>query len=185
MKATPFLTSALCVLCACASAPKIDYYTLGMEPSGRVDAAANLSVERLSTTQALGRSQIMVLASPTQIDYYATDHWAGSVGELVQQKLEAEFGPSVDGRRTLVVSGKVLACEQVDGPGGVSAQVKLEIVVRDAGVARYQSPVLEKSYSSSRSVSGSNPGSVVEELSRCVEEIAAEIAADVSSLQPS
>ena len=182
MRSTPYLTVALCALCACASAPKIDYYTLGMEPSGRVVGAANLSVERLTSTQALGRSQIMVLASPTRIDYYATDHWAGSVGELVQQKLAAEFGPPVDGRRTLVVSGKVLACEQVDRPGGADARVKLEIVVRDAEVPRYQTPLIEKSYSSSRSVSGSNPGSVVEELSRCVEEIAAEIAADVSAL---
>jgi len=182
MRSTPYLTVALCVLCACASAPKIDYYTLGMEPSGRVVGAANLSVERLTSTQALGRSQIMVLASPTRIDYYATDHWAGSVGELVQQKLAAEFGPPVDGRRTLVVSGKVLACEQVDRPGGADARVKLEIVVRDAEVPRYQTPLIEKSYSSSRPVSGSNPGSVVEELSRCVEEIAAEIAADVSAL---
>ena len=182
MRLTPFITVALCALCACASAPKIDYYTLGMESSGRVDPAVNLTVERLRTTEALGRSQIMVLASPTRIDYYATDQWAGSVGEMVQQKLAAEFGPPVDGRRTLIVSGKVLACEQVDRPGGAEARVKLEIVVRDAEVPRYQPPLLEKSYSSSRSVSGSNPGSVVEELSRCVEEIAAEIAADVSTL---
>ena len=182
MKATPFLTSALCVLCACASAPKIDYYTLGMESSGRIEVGSNLSVERLSSTQALGRSQIMVLASPTRIDYYATDHWAGSIGELVQQKLAAEFGPPVDGRRTLAVSGKVLACEQVDRPDGTQARVRLEIVVRDAEVPRYQPPLIEKSYSSSRPVSGSNPGSVVEELSRCVEVIAAEIAADVSAL---
>jgi len=182
MRLTPFITVALCALCACASAPKIDYYTLGMESSGRVDPAVNLSVERMRTTEALGRSQIMILASPTRIDYYATDQWAGSVGEIVQQKLAAEFGPPIDGRRALIVSGKVLACEQVDRPGGAEARVKLEIVVRDAEVPRYQPPLLEKSYSSSRSVSGSNPGSVVEELSRCVEEIAAEIAADVSTL---
>ena len=182
MRSTLFLTVALCVLSACASAPKIDYYTLGMESSGRVDSAINISVERLRTTEALGRSQIMVLASPTRVDYYATSHWAGSVGEQVQQKLTAEFGPTVDGRRTLVVSGKVLACEQVDGPGGAEARVKLEIAVRDAEVARYQPAVLEKSYASRRSVSGSNPGSVVEGLSRCVEEIAAEIADDLSAL---
>jgi uncharacterized lipoprotein YmbA len=182
MRPIPFLTVVLCVVCACASAPKIDYYTLGMESSGRVDTTANISVERLRTTEALGRSQIMVLASPTRVDYYATRHWAGSVGEQVQRKLVAEFGPPIEGRKTFVVSGKVLACEQVDRPGGTNARVKLEIVVRDAEVPRYQKPVLEKSYSSSRSVTGPSPGSVVEELSRCVEEIAAEIAADVSSL---
>jgi len=182
MRSTPILIVAICVLCACASAPKIDYYTLGMESSGRIETAVNLSVERLRTSETLGRSQIMVLASPTRIEYYATDHWAGSVGELVQQKLAAEFGPPVEDRRTLVVSGKVLACEQVDVPGGAEARVRLEIVVRDAEVPKYQPPLLEKSYSSSRAVAGSNPGSVVEGLSRCVEDIAAKIAADVSAL---
>jgi hypothetical protein len=100
---------------------------------------------------------------------------------MVQQKLAAEFGPPVDGRRNVVVSGRVLACEQVDRAGGAEARVKLEIVVRDAESPRYQPPLLEKSYASSRSVSGSNPGSAVQELSRCVEDIAAAIAADVSS----
>jgi hypothetical protein len=124
----------------------------------------------------------MVLASPTRVEFYATDHWAGSVGEQVQQKLAAEFGPPVDGRKTLVISGKVLACEQVDRSGGAEARVRLDIVVRDSETPRYQPPLLEKSYSSSRPVPGANPGSVVSELSRCVEDIAAEIAADVSSL---
>lgn len=181
MRSTPILLLAMCTLCACASAPKIDYYTLGMESSGVSDPAVNLTVERLRTTEALGRNQIMVLASPTRIDYYATDHWAGSVGEMVQQKLAAEFGPPVAGRRNLVVSGRVLACEQVDQAGGAEARVKLEIVVRDAEVPRYQAPELENTYSSSRPIHGSKPGSLVQELSRCVEEIAAAIAADVSS----
>ena len=101
---------------------------------------------------------------------------------MVQQKLMAEFGPPIAGRKKLVVSGKVLACEQVDVPGGAEARVRLEIVVRDAEVPKYQPPLLDKSYSSSRAVAGSNPESVVEELSRCVEDIAAEIAADVSAL---
>jgi ABC-type uncharacterized transport system auxiliary subunit len=182
MKSTPFLTVALSVLCACASAPKIDYYTLAMESSGQTETAVNISVERLRTTEALGRSQIMVLASPTRIDYYASAQWAGSIGELVQQKLAAEFGPSVDGRKTLVVCGKVLAFEQVDGPGGVEARVRLDIVVRDAETPRYKAPLLEKSYVASRPAPGSNPGSVVSELSRCVENIAAAIAEDISSL---
>ena len=97
MRSTPLLTLALCTICACASAPKIDYYTLGMDPSGRSEPTVNLSVERFRSTEALSRSQIMVLASPTRIEYYATDQWAGSIGELVQRKLAAEFGPSVDG----------------------------------------------------------------------------------------
>lgn len=172
----------VCSLGGCASAPKIDYYTLGMVSSGQARPTVNLSVERFRTIEALSRSQIMVLASPTRIEYYATDHWAGSVGELVQQKLAAEFGPPVDGTRTLVVSGTVLACEQVDRAGAADAHVKLDIVVRDAEVPRYHLPLFEKSYSATRPVAVAGPGSVVEQLSRCVEDIAAEIVADVSKL---
>ena len=182
MRSTATISAALCVLCACASAPKIDYYTLGMQPSGTVNAGVNLEVERLRTTEALGRSQIMVLASPTRVEYYATDQWAGSVGEMVQQKLATEFGLSVEGRKTLNVSGTVLACEQVEGPGGTRAQVTLAIAIRDPATPRYRPALFEKIYDSSRPVSEPNPASVVVELSRCVEEIAAEIAADASKL---
>jgi len=183
MRSTPLLTVAFFTMCACASAPKIDYYTLGMEPSGRAEPTVNLSVERFRSTEALGRSQIMVLASPTRIEYYATDQWAGSIGELVQRKLAAEFGPAVEGRKTMVVSGKVVACEQVDRSGGADARVTLEVVVRDAELPRYLPPLLEKSYSASRQVSSMSAASVVQELSRCVEEIAEQIAADASSLE--
>jgi ABC-type uncharacterized transport system auxiliary subunit len=154
-----------------------------MESSGRADTTVNLSVERFRTTEALGRSQIMVLMSPTRIEYYATDQWAGSIGELVQQKMAAEFGPPLEGQRTLVLSGTVLSCEQVDLPNGAEARVRLEITVRDAEVPRYQPPVLEKSYASSRPVTGSIPSAVVDQLSRCVEDIAAEVAQDVSNIQ--
>jgi uncharacterized lipoprotein YmbA len=172
----------LCICCGCASAPKINYYSLGMDSSGEVNTEVNLKVERLRTTEALGRSQIMIRASATRIEYYAVDQWAGSVGELIQQKLAAEFGPPVEGRRTLVVSGLVAACEQVDGPGGSVARVKLEIAVRDAAEARYQPPLLEKTYEASRGVAAPSADTVAGALSICVQQIAAEIAADVSSL---
>lgn len=176
------IIAVLCVCCACASAPKINYYSLGVESSGEARPAVNLKVERLRTTEALGRSQIMARASATRIEYYAVDQWAGGVGELVQQKLAAEFGPPVEGRTTLVVSGIVVACEQVDNPGGSEARVQLEIVIRDAAEARYQPPLLEKTYAVSREVVGPSVEALVDALSRCVAQIAADIAADVSAL---
>jgi ABC-type uncharacterized transport system auxiliary subunit len=182
MRFHPISALLVCILCGCASAPKIDYYTLGMESSGQTTPSVNLAVERFRSTEALNRSQIMVLASSTRIDYYATDHWAGSIGELVQRKLVAEFGPLHEGRKTLTVSGTVVSCEQVDRPGGVEARVELEIVLRDSESARYRPPLLEKSYVSSRPVAGASVASLVDELSRCVEDIAAQIAADVSSI---
>jgi len=173
--------AVLCVSCACASAPKINYYTLGMESSGEARPGVNLSVERLRTTEALGRSQIMIRTSATRIEYYAVDQWAGGIGELIQQKLAAEFGPPIEGRRTFKVSGMVVACEQVDIPGGSEARVKLAVVIREATEARYRPPLLERSYQATRGVSRASADAVVDALSGCVDQIAAEIAADVSS----
>jgi len=176
------LSVAALLLVACASTPKINYFTPAMESSGKAQATVNLQVERLRTTEALGRSQILISTSPTEIEYYANDHWAGSVAELVQQKLTVEFGPPVEGRRKLSVSGIVLAFGQVDVSGGAEGRVKLHIEVRDPEKRRFAQPLLEKTYEVSRSASKPGSAAVVVALSQSVEEIAAEIAADVSSL---
>jgi ABC-type uncharacterized transport system auxiliary subunit len=182
MRARLFLSAASCLLMACASSPKISYYTLAMEPSGQARSTVNLEVERLRTTEALGRSQILILASATEVEYYASDHWAGSVAELVQQKLAVEFGPTVEGRKTLRVSGIVLACGQVDVPGGAEGRVKIHIEVRDPEKKRYEKPILAKTYEARRPASRPTASALVVALSQCVEQIAAEIAADTSAI---
>jgi len=181
MRLTPVLSIVLCVLSGCASAPKIDYYTLGMESSGRARPQANLVVERLRTSEALARSQIMIQVSATRVEYYATDQWAADVGEQIQRKLAAEFGPPVAGRKNLTVLGTVLACEQVDIAGGAEAWMKLAIVIRDPAQARYETPLLEKTYEARLSVPEASAASVVQGLSKCAEQIATKIANDVSS----
>ncbi len=182
MRLMPVLSIVLCIVSACASAPKIDYYTLGMEGSGQARPQANLVVERLVTTEALGRSQIMIQVSATRVEYYATDQWVSGLGGEVQRKLAAEFGPPVAGRKSLTVSGTVLACEQVDVAGSAEAWMKLGIVIRDPEKPRYEAPLLEKNYEARLSVPKSNAAAVVNGLSRCAEQIAAEIAADASTL---
>ena len=96
--------------------------------------------------------------------------------------MTAEFGPLVKDRRTLTVSGTVLACEQVDVAGGAEARMKLGIVIRDPAKPRYEAPLLEKTYEARRSVSEPSSAAVVKGLSQCAERIAAEIAADAASL---
>ena len=166
---------------ACASAPKIDYYTLDMAATGKAEKDANIVVERLQTTEALSRSQILIQTSPTRVVYYATDRWAGSIGELVQQKLTAEFGEPEEGSKNFVLSGMVVAFEQVDGPGGASARVELRARVRDAAGKRFQDPLLEKTYLATRPLGKASPDEVVTGLSRCLEQIAAEIVADLNT----
>jgi ABC-type uncharacterized transport system auxiliary subunit len=176
------LIAVVCALTACASAPKISYYTLAMDPSGQAEPAVNLVVEGVRTTDALARSQIMIQASPTEIEYYATAQWAGDLAALVRQKLTAEFGPVVEGRRTLALSVMVLSCEQVDGAGGAEARMMLSVTLRDPADAHSRQPLLEKTYEASRPVSRASAGGVVESLTVCAEEIAAEIAADATAI---
>ncbi len=173
----------LCWVTACASAPKISYYTLSMIPSGTVAASVNLAVEQVRTSDALSRSRIMIQASPTEIEYYATDHWAGGLAELVRQKLTAEFGQPVEGRPTLVVTANVLSCEQVDAAAGVEARMKLSVTFRDPSQKRYQGALLEKSYEATRPAARASAGAVVEALSLCAEQIAGEIAADAGAFR--
>lgn len=167
---------------ACASAPKFNYYTLAVEPSGSVRPEINLRVERLRTTGALGDDRIHIQASPTRVEYYATERWAAGVGEIVQRKLAAEFGPALTGRRILVVTGTVLACGQIDTKEGAAAHVKLVLEIRDPALKRFEPPLLEKTYEATLPAAAPAADAVVDALSRCVERIAAEIAEDASAL---
>lgn len=178
MRAKLYLVVLSCVLCGCASAPKIDYYTLGDESSGKAKPERNIVVERFRTTEALGRSQILIAPSETRVEYYATAHWAGGVGELVQRKLAAEFGPPVEGRPTVRLSGTVLACEQVDTAGGAEARLKIFVKLRDPEQKRYRAPLLEKTYEASLPAEHRTADAVVKALARCAERIAGEIAED-------
>ena len=101
---------------------------------------------------------------------------------MVEQKLAVEFGPAGDGRRTLMVSGTVVAFEQVDSPSGPQAFVRLEIAIRDGGAKRYEAPLLEKTYEATRAADSNSVDAVVQALSRAIEAIAAEIADDAAGL---
>lgn len=170
------------VLSSCASAPSLDYYTVDMSPSGAGGASANLAVGRFVVSDKLDRHQIVIQESPTRIAYYATDRWASSIGEMVEQKLAAEFGPVDGARRSLIVDGRIVAFEQVDTAAGPVAKAALDVIVRDGASKRYEAPLLEKSYTVERPASEDSVDAVVRALSRALETIAAEIASDAAGL---
>ena len=170
-------------LAGCASAPRIDYYTLGTEASGHAGPPVNVVVERFRTTEALARRGIMVSLSDTRVAYRGTDQWAESLGGLVQQRLTAAFGTPVEGRRTVKLSGTVLACEEAIRPSGRYAVIKLAVEVRDATEASYRPPLLAKIYEADRPVrEGEDVAPVVEALAVGLDGIAAEIAEDLRKL---
>jgi len=172
----------LVVVAGCASTPNLDFYTLDMSSSGKTKVGLNLEVDRFTVSEKLDRTQILIQYTPTRIDYYAHERWAMSVGDMVEQKLAVEFGPAVDGRRTLIVSGRVIAFEQVDSSSGPQALARLEIAIREGGAKRFETPLLEKTYEASLAADDNSVDAVVRALSEAIEDIAAEIAADATGL---
>ena len=181
MKKTPIL-GMLVLLISCASAPSLNYYTLDMTASDATDGTVNLVVDHFTVSEKLDRHQIVIQQSPTRVSYYAEDSWASSIGEMVEQKLAAEFGPVDGGLKSLIVEGRVVAFEQVDAAAGPMARVGFDITIRDGDSKRYETPLLEKSYEAEESASENNVDAIVQALSRAVEEIAAQIAEDVAKL---
>ena len=176
-------TVAILVVSGCASVPETNYYTLNMTPSRQAPAGnANVVVDRLRPSEALARPGIMIKKSPTQIEYYAADHWAANLGELVTQKLQAEMGSIAPGFPTLLVSGSILEFSQVDTATGAEAHIQLDLSVRPEGTSAYREPLLRKTYEARGSGAEATAGAVVEALSNGLESLAAQLRTDIASL---
>ncbi len=164
-------------------APK--YYTLDFRPSGKALNLCPLRVERLDAAEPLERSAILIQATPVEVEYYARDYWAAPVAELAAQKLQAEFGDPAT-PEALQVSGTVLAFEQADlEDGSAQAHVKLAIKIRAPGAGPKEHPLLERTYEASIPAAAPQPAEVAKALSRAMEDLAVQIAADAASLKPS
>ncbi len=164
----------------CASSPAARYYTLDMQPSGRPRPQVNVDVDRLRPAEALARRDILVKTSPTQIEYYVSDRWAAGLGELVAEKLEAEFGEDLEARETVVITGTILSFEQVDIAGGAEAHIKLALSFRKEAEGPYAAPFLEKVYELTIPADGADAGAAVKALSRGLEDVADLIASEIA-----
>jgi len=185
MRRFPVLFLVLGVLSACASAPKINYYTLGNGSGGHASPPVQVRVERFRTTGALVPEGIMVSLSDTRVDYHPADRWAESLGTLVQRRLAGAFGTPSGGLRTVVLSGTVLACEEFRRPSGRGARLRLEVEVRDPERGPSGPPLLVRTYEVERPVSpGEDVAPVVEALAAALDELALRIAVDLGELPP-
>ena len=170
------------LMCGCASSSPPRYYTLDMRPSGSASTQYNIDVDRLRPAEALARTDILIEKSPTEIEYYARDRWAAGLSELVGEKLESELGPDLDGRATIIISGRILAFGQADTADGAGAHIKLDIELRLESASRHDKALFEKTYEKTMPAGGKSPSAVVTALSQGLEMIAREIAADVNGL---
>ncbi|MDX9972122.1 MAG: ABC-type transport auxiliary lipoprotein family protein [FCB group bacterium] len=171
-----------CLLAGCRSTPENRFYTLNMAPSGQVKSGLAIDVEPLRTSEALARRDILIKKTPTEVEYYAVDQWAADPGELVTEKLAAEFGHRPDASNRVRVGGQVLGFEQVDTANGAEAHIKLDLTFRKADASRLDEPALKKTYELSLPAQGGGPSSVARALSDGLERLATEIAADANGL---
>jgi uncharacterized lipoprotein YmbA len=163
------------VAAACTSTPDIHYYTLDLRASGEARTECPVTMERFRVSDPLARSQILVQAAPTRIEYYATDEWAGNLGAMVAKKLGAELGADGHAEPAFQVGGTVLECGQVDAGDATEARMALQIIARtmDGQV------VLKRVYHHTESARGASAAAVVEALSRAAEAIATDLAEDL------
>jgi len=170
------------VLAGCATSPPMRYYTLDMQCASTAPHGVHIGIEHLRLAQPLARREIMIQASPTQLDYYALDQWAATLDELVAHKLEAEFGECAEATRDLVLRGRILAFNQVDVPGGAQAHAKIAVALYEPGARLHEPPLFEKTYEARGPATEPTAPAVVEALSRCLEEVAAAIVEDARGL---
>jgi uncharacterized lipoprotein YmbA len=178
---TLLLCLAVAACAGCASTTT-QHFTLDMRPSESA-SPGQLAARHFTVADALANMNIPVRTGPTTLEYYEGVQWAGSLEDLLKEKFQAEFGASVAADGARVIDGHVLAFEQVDLPGGAAeAHCKIEVQVRAAGDSRYAKPLLAKVYDVSSPMAVVTPGTLTESLSRCVEQIAAQVRADVAGL---
>ena len=164
----------------CLSVAENSYYTLDMRDSETVSTGFHVEVGRFVTSDALARPELLIQASPTRIEYYAIDQWASDLGEMVQEKLQVEFGEAES--PTYRIEGDILAFEQVDLDGGADAHVRLRVRGYDATQRRASEPLLRRTYDEVVPASEATPEAVVSALSDGLERIAVQIANDLSTL---
>jgi ABC-type uncharacterized transport system auxiliary subunit len=99
----------------------------------------------------------------------------------VPEKLRAEFGAHQPERKTIVISGDILAFEQVDRDSDAEAHIKLDLSFRNREAGRYSTPLLRKRYEVYVPADEAHPAAVVQALSKGLESLAGEIAADASA----
>ena len=174
------LLAMTCMSLGCLSTPQTRYYTLDMNSSEHSETTVNIHIDRIRVAEPLARKEVLIKKSPTEIEYYVQDQWAANVSELVQEKLDEEFGLPQEGRQCVVLSGMVLAFEQKDIDGGAVGHVKL--LMEFYKDRRDGEPLLKKTYNKALPAASNNASGVVQAISECLEALAVNIAADAATL---
>lgn len=170
------------LVAGCISTQPPQYFTLNMTPSGRVQSDINFNIESVEVAEALQRESILIMASPTTIEYYAAEQWVAGLHELIRRKLENEFGERSDTAPTFGMALSVFSFEQLDTDSGLQARASIGVEIRQLRQSRYTDALFEKTYTIVKPAQGDAVNAVVEALSLCLEDIACEIVKDTKEL---
>jgi uncharacterized lipoprotein YmbA len=173
---------ALLALQGCVSSTLYTSYTLDMAPSATA-GAGRLAVGRITLSDTLAAAAMPIRTGPTTLDYYSASQWAGSLEDLLREKFQTEFGGTVATGDMKVMDAHVLAFEQVDiSATSAAAHAKIEVQVRTANSSRYAQPLFARVYDVTLPMERPGAEALAASLSRCVEQIAAQLQSDIAGL---
>jgi len=187
------ILAALAVLltaAACGKAPATNFYTIDLPaPSevGAAPAAVQVGVDRPRASHLLRQDRIVYFTTGKELNFYQYHRWAEPPVFLVQSAVIRQlrsaglFDNVVPYRAQkgldYVVRGRLLAMEEVDTPGGVTARFGLELELvrqKDAQVVWSGRATRE------RPVATNSVEGVVEAMGGCVQESLDELTRSMS-----
>lgn len=180
--AVPVPVLVALLLAGCLGGGNTRHFQLDMTPAGHSPETINIMVDRLVAADPLIPSEIMIQASPTEIRYFSDALWAASMSELVREKLSVEFGPIQPDVPTVLVTGRIRQCGRLEENGAAYAQVRMDLALREEGMGRNAEPLHRKTYEVRRPLGSDDPSVLVIELSRAIEQIAAEIMEEAAAI---
>lgn len=162
---------------SCGKTPRTNFYTLQLgPPAARASAptATQVGVERPRASHLLRQDRIVYFSGDNELNFYQYHRWAEPPDFQVQSLLIRQlrgaglFDNVVPYRAQkgldYVLRGRLLAMEEVDAPGGISARFGLELELVRQGDAQV---VWSDRAARECPVAAKNVPAVVEALSNC------------------
>lgn len=170
--------------------PEVRYYALALnlpEQSSEL-AKASLIVRHFSARDPYNQERMIYRASPYLLDFYHSHRWAAPPAEMVTDWTRrylrgtgafARVFPTTDGSGDFVLGGVIRQFEEVDKKQTWEATLGI-----DFWLARgdQRSPFWFQTYSATQETDKRNPEAVAEAMSRNLEDILQQLAADLQSV---
>jgi uncharacterized lipoprotein YmbA len=168
--------------------PEVHHYTLTLHaPETTSDKGkASLVVRAFSAHDPYNQERLVYRTSPYQLDFYNYHRWASSpteqVTDLTRRYLRgtaifAKVYPSTEGSADFTLNGRILQFEEIDHDQTWEAALSIDFWLTRA---EQRTPLWFRTYSTSRQTEKRNPAAVAEALSRNLETLLGQLAADLA-----